>query len=163
MKRVFFNLTMVAMMFFAFVLPFTAITAEATTVEDEPAYVEETVEAAETAESESEVPEWNGEVLTARMGVLKVGPNGGCEKWHNKDMSERVKGLKDIGIELEYWVSDDGIQMYGPYVLVGANLEIYDIGDVIVCSWGEAIVCDTGDYAKIDPLWVNIATVWKSC
>ena len=169
MKRVFFNVMVAALMFFVFVVPFTAITAEATTVEEEQTCVGETTESvettetAETAEKESDVPEWNGEVLNASMGVLEVGPNGGCEMWHNLDMTQCIKNLKEMGIDMCHWTRDDGVQMYGPYVMCAASLETYEMGDIVVTSLGEAIVCDTGDYAKIDPLWVNIATVWKSC
>jgi hypothetical protein len=60
----------------------------------------------------------------------------------------------------DYWVREDGVKMLGPYVMVAANLNTRPRGTVVETSLGLGIVCDTGDFAKKNPMALDIATDW---
>ena len=64
------------------------------------------------------------------------------------------------GKEYPYWIRNDGVKMFGPYVMVAANLDIRPKGTIIECSKGTAIVVDTGDFAKTNRMQLDIATLW---
>ena len=68
--------------------------------------------------------------------------------------------MEDLGYDYEYHVREDGVKMYGPYIMCAANLEIRPRGTLVETSLGLAMVCDTGSYAKIDPTWIDIAVTW---
>lgn len=101
---------------------------------------------------------WKGEVLNATIGTVQ-GPSG-KETYYNLDMSKVVKIMKQCGYNYKYYVRDDGVKMYGPYVMCAANLEIRPRGTIIETSLGKAIVCDTGGFAKVNPTQVDIAVNW---
>lgn len=101
---------------------------------------------------------WNGSVLDKRMGVNQ-GPSG-KETYYNLDMSRVVQNMHDQGFEGEYWVRDDGVKMFGDYVIVSANLDVHPRGSIVESSLGTAIVCDTGGFASENPEQLDIATNW---
>lgn len=108
-------------------------------------------------------PNWDGEVLTKQKGTVH-GPNGNKETFYNMDMSGVVKNMKNIyGIDGDYWVRDDGVKMYGDYIMTAANLDIYPRGSLVETSLGTAMVCDTGGYVSYGGEWTtnfDIATTW---
>ena len=61
--------------------------------------------------------------------------------------------------EYPYWVRDDGVQMFGEYVVVAAAWDKYAYGDIIETSLGTGIVCDLGGSAEWD--WVDVGTIWR--
>ena len=74
-----------------------------------------------------------------------------------------IKIMRDVGYseeEYPYWIRDDGVKMFGPYVMCAANLELRPRGTIIETSLGTAIVCDTGNFAKKDPTQLDIAVDW---
>lgn len=97
-------------------------------------------------------------VLTASKGV-NYGPSG-KETYYNLNMSGVVQNAKNMGIEGEYWVREDGVKMYGEYVMVAANLNTHPRGSIVESSLGTAIVVDTGGFAASDPNQLDIATAW---
>ena len=101
---------------------------------------------------------WSGPVLSKKMGVNQ-GPNG-KETYYNLDMSRVVENMHDQGYEGNYWVRDDGVKMFGDYVIVAANLDVHPRGSIIESSLGPAIVCDTGGFAADNPNQIDIATSW---
>ena len=100
----------------------------------------------------------SGDVLTASKGV-NYGPSG-KETYYNLNMSGVIDIAKSQGIEGEYWVREDGVKMYGDYVIVAANLDTHPRGSTVETSLGTGIVLDTGGFAASDPTQVDIATDW---
>lgn len=99
--------------------------------------------------------------LTRTRGVFK-GPSG-RETYYNLEMREVVARMRRMGFsekEYPYWVRSDGVKMLGRYVMVAANLKIRPRGSTLMCSLGEAIVCDTGGFVKHYPKGLDIAVDW---
>ena len=124
---------------------------------------EETAESEEVLEEEEEeepIEEfvWDGPVLNAYSGVVE-GPSG-KETYYNLDMSGVIRIMKDLGYEYEYSVREDGVKMYGPYVMCAANLDIRPKGTIIKTSLGWGIVCDTGGFAYKNKTQIDIAVSW---
>ena len=101
---------------------------------------------------------WEGNVLNKHNGTVR-GPSG-KETYYNLDMTGVVWIMEDLGYTYEYHVREDGVKMYGPYIMCAANLEIRPRGTILKTSLGWAMVCDTGGYAKVDPTWLDIAVTW---
>ena len=55
---------------------------------------------------------------------------------------------------------EDGVKMYGNYVIVAANQSVYPYGTIVETSLGLGIVLDTGSFAKDNPNQFDIATDW---
>ena len=106
-----------------------------------------------------ELVEYTGEVLTARKGTVQ-GPSG-KETWYNLDMTGVVWIMEDLGYNYEYHVREDGVKMYGPYIMCACNLNVRPRGTLVQTSLGLGMVCDTGSYGLINPTWIDIATTWK--
>ena len=105
---------------------------------------------------------WNGDVLSKSKGAI-VGPSG-KETYYNLNMSSVVRAMRNIGYseeEYPYWVREDGVKMLGKYVMVAANYDIRPKGTIIQSSLGEAIVCDTGGFAKRNATQIDIAVSWR--
>lgn len=98
-------------------------------------------------------------VLTASKGV-NYNANGNKETYYNLNMSGVVNNAKNMGIEGDYWVRDDGVKMYGDKVIVAANLDTYPRGSTVETSLGEGIVLDTGGFAESNPEQFDIAVDW---
>ena len=101
---------------------------------------------------------WKGPVLSKRKGTIQ-GPSG-KETYYNLNMSVIVRMMKRRGFDYEYWVRDDGVKMFGDYVMVAANLDRHPRGSLVETSLGTGIVCDTGGFAKRNPTQLDIATTW---
>ena len=93
--------------------------------------------------------------LTAPLGYVKYErPDGRIvkETWCQDNVGQLVKNMREMhGIDLEYWVREDGVRMYGPYVMVatdvpamgGWNQEAeYRYGDLVETTLGTGIVVD---------------------
>lgn len=116
---------------------------------------------ATTTETESKSASVNGPSknhLTRSAGVFN-GPSG-KETYYNLNMSGVVRIMKNMGYDYSYWVRDDGVKMFGPYVMVAANLEIRPKGTILETSLGTAMVCDTGSFAQNNPRQLDIAVNW---
>lgn len=61
--------------------------------------------------------------------------------------------------EYPYWVREDGVQMFGDYVVVAADFTKYTYGDIIETSLGTGMVCDIGGFADWD--YIDIGTLWR--
>lgn len=102
---------------------------------------------------------WNGQVLDANLGRV-YGPSG-YETYYNLDMNKCVSILRDKGIEGEYWVREDGVKMYGDYVMVAADLNKHPRGSLVETSVGIGIVCDTGDFTTNGSgTSIDVAVTW---
>ncbi len=96
--------------------------------------------------------------LTASKGV-NYGPSG-KETYYNLNMSGVVDIMQNMGYNDQYWVREDGVKMYGEYVMVAADLNTHPRGSLVESSLGTAIVVDTGGFAASDPNQLDIATSW---
>jgi len=118
------------------------------------------VENTEVSEEEPEEvsSEWQGVALDAYNGVVQ-GPNG-KETYYNLPMEGVIEIMKFLGYDYEYGVREDGVKMYGPYIMCAANLEIRPKGTILETSLGTAMVCDTGGFAESNPYQIDIAVDW---
>lgn len=104
---------------------------------------------------------WSGAKLTSRLGSV-YGPTG-KETYYNLNMSTCVSYMRALGYseeEYPYWVREDGVKMFGDYVMVAANLSKYPKGTIVETSLGEGIVVDTGVFAWTNADQLDIATTW---
>jgi hypothetical protein len=101
---------------------------------------------------------WKGPVLSKGRGV-NYGPSG-KETYYNLNMSTVVSIMRSMGYTGEYWVREDGCKMLGEYIMVAANLNLRPRGSIVETSLGDAIVCDTGGFAKRNPTQIDIAVTW---
>lgn len=101
---------------------------------------------------------WKGPVLSKGRGV-NYGPSG-KETYYNLNMSTVVSIMRSMGYTGEYWVREDGCKMFGDYIMVAANLNLRPRGSIVETSLGDAIVCDTGGFAKRNPTQIDIAVTW---
>ena len=100
----------------------------------------------------------NTDGLTQSAGVNYYGDQK--ETYYNLNMNRVVSRAQDSGIEGDYWVREDGVKMYGDYVIIAANQEVHPYGSTVDTSLGEGIVLDTGGFAAGNPTQVDIATDW---
>lgn len=92
----------------------------------------------------------SGGKLTAQGGVNYY--NNQKETYYNLDMSGVISNAQSQGIEGNYWIRDDGVKMYGDYVIVAAQM---DKGTIISTSLGTGIVLDYCPAGTID-----VAVAW---
>lgn len=95
-------------------------------------------------------------VLTPESGV-NYNAQGILETYYCLPMDGVVDWMHSLGYEGEYWVRDDGVKMFGQYVMVAAEYEQFPKGSIVETSLGTGIVCDTG-LGGYD--WFDIATSW---
>lgn len=94
-------------------------------------------------------------VLTAKAGRIAYGDH--IETWYNLDMSKIIeRSDKMIGLSDLYWIRDDGVKMYGPWVIVAAHQSKIRYSRVQT-SLGEGIILDTH---TTSPDVYDIATTW---
>lgn len=97
-------------------------------------------------------------VLTPNLGVID-GPQ--CtETCYNLDMTGVLEKMYSLGYEYTYWVREDGVKMFGDYVMVAADLDLFPRGTIVETSLGLGIVCDTGEFIYDNPHQFDIATTW---
>lgn len=101
---------------------------------------------------------WGGPRLSRGRGTIQ-GPSG-KETYYNLNMNGVVGIMRRMGYDYEYWVRDDGVKMFGNYVMIAANLNIRPRGSLVQTSLGMGMVCDTGTFAKRNPTQIDIATAW---
>lgn len=92
----------------------------------------------------------NGSGLTRSGGVNYY--NNRKETYYNLDMSGVVSNAQAMGIQGNYWVRNDGVKMYGDYVIVASQ---DSKGTIIDTSLGTGIVLDYCPAGTVD-----IATSW---
>ncbi len=102
---------------------------------------------------------WNGEVLNRRNGHV-FGPNG-WETYYNLDMSGVIAIMRRMGYNYNYWVRNDGVKMYGNYVMVAARIdENHPRGRIVQTTLGTGMVCDTGEFVYTTNNTFDIAVTW---
>ena len=94
-------------------------------------------------------------ILTATTGVHNY--NGHLEKYYDLPMQRVVKRAQDMGIPCEYWVREDGVKMFGPWVICAAHPSKIRYSRIDT-SLGEGIILDT--HTVDDKELIDIATNW---
>ena len=95
-------------------------------------------------------------VLTAVLG--RVTFNGHTETWYDLPMENVIQRSQDAGIPCDYWVRDDGVKMFGQWVIVAAHPSKTRYTRVQT-SLGEGIILDT--HETNDKELIDIATTWR--
>lgn len=140
----------------------TEATTDTTEAEADTASSDTDTAAAEPAADPNESTRnqtWTGQVLNSYVGAV-YGPSGGKEVYYNMNMSQVVANLKSAGYEGDYWVRDDGVKMFGNYVMVAACYSVHPYGSFVETTLGTAIVCDTGTFAYSYPNMLDVAVTW---
>ena len=96
-------------------------------------------------------------MLTAKGGVFHNPETGMTEKYYNLSMKRVVRRAQDMGIPAEYWVRDDGVKMFGPWIICAAHPSVTRYTR-LQTSLGEGIVLDT--HTAGDKTLIDIATTW---
>lgn len=99
-----------------------------------------------------------GGCLTPSGGVHN-GPSG-LETYYNLPMDGVIEQARNFGIEGEYWVRDDGVKMYGDYVILACNRDVHPMGTLVETSLGTGISLDTGAFAEGNPTQCDVAVSW---
>lgn len=125
--------------------------------------IEAVADEAPPQETESQTVEyvWNGPTWDTYKGLNMHGPSG-PETGYNLPMEGVVYLMRQAGYteeEWPYWVREDGLKMFGDYVMVGAYLPLRPKGTVIPTSRGMGIVVDTG-YFAYGPYQLDLAFAW---
>ena len=94
-------------------------------------------------------------VLTSGLGRIQYGDH--TETWYNLPMNRCVQRAQDMGIPCEYWVRDDGVKMFGQWVIVAADKSI-PYGTVVETSRGIGIVLD---YHETESNVYDLAVSWR--
>lgn len=124
----------------------------------EEAAAQQAAAAQESSQTTSSASSNSGAHLTAYAGVFN-GPSG-LETYYNLDMSGVIANMHALGFSGDYWVRDDGVKMFGNYVIVAADLSIRPRGSLVETSLGTGIVCDTGSFIYYNPYQLDIAVAW---
>jgi hypothetical protein len=82
------------------------------------------------------------------------------ETYYNLDMSYCIKIMQvHFGIDKSYWVRSDGVKMYGEYIMVAADTNVYPKGSIVETSLGRGMVVDHCEAAEWCPEF-DIAVTW---
>ena len=102
----------------------------------------------------------NAGVLTKKSGVNYY--NGTKETYYNLDMKRIYeKADKNFGSHHKKWTREDGVKMYGPYVVLAVPFDVYPYGTTdIPCSLGLGIALDTGKFAETCKNQIDVAVNW---
>ncbi len=130
-------------------------------------------------------PKWDSNFLTAAVGSIKYyGADGRLTKetWCDLDPSNLATLMRKQGIDLDFWIREDGVYMYGDYVMVAADIPHMDgteqaaeyrKGDLVETSLGTGMVVDLCGMAEMVrkgelkgtaegdvEVWYDIYTAW---
>ena len=98
--------------------------------------------------------------LNKRDGVNYY--KGTKETYYNLPM-ERIYAKADanFGSHHKKWVREDGVRMYGPYVVLAVPFDVYPYGTTdIPTSLGLGIALDTGAFAEVNKQQIDISVTW---
>lgn len=95
-------------------------------------------------------------ILTATLGRITYSNH--TETWYDLPMLKVVQNAQEAGIPCEYWVRDDGVKMFGPWVIVAAHPSKIRY-TFVETSLGTGIILDT--HTKDETELYDIATTWK--
>ena len=97
--------------------------------------------------------------LTKSGGVNTF--QGRKETWYNLPMDRIYKKADaNFGKHHKKWVREDGVKMYGTYIVIAAPFDVYPYGTNVETSLGTGIVLDTGAFAETNKQQIDIAVDW---
>ncbi len=138
-------------------------------------------ETIQTSSSASTIKgKWDSNYLTAAAGSnIYTGADGRLTKetWCDLNPNNLAKLMREQhGIELDFWIREDGVYMYGDYVMVAADIPHMDgteqaaeyrKGDLVETSLGTGMVVDLCGMAEMTrkgqtdvDVWYDIYTAW---
>jgi len=94
-------------------------------------------------------------ILTAALGRITYGNH--TETWYDLPMDKVVANAQEV-IPCEYWIRDDGVKMFGQWVIVASHPSVTRY-TIVETSLGQGIVLDRHTSGQED--LYDIATVWK--
>lgn len=101
---------------------------------------------------------YNGTVLTKQAGTIQ-GPSG-KETYYNLPMNNCIRYMNDLGYNYEYWVRDDGVKMFGDYVMTAGDTNKTPKGTVVETSLGQGIIVDHCEASEWGVNGYDIAVAW---
>ncbi|MBE6158284.1 MAG: hypothetical protein E7159_00440 [Firmicutes bacterium] len=113
--------------------------------------------------------EYEDNELNSYDGFVEYGPSGAYETYYDADvicdvgMDNCVKYMRDLGYseeEYPYYIREDGVRMFGDYVMVAADTNILPKGTMIDTSLGMGMVCDHCESSESNPRQIDIAVNW---
>ena len=113
--------------------------------------------------------EFDGKKLNSYDGYVEYGPSGAYETYYDADvicdvgMDNCVKYMRDLGYseeEYPYYIREDGVRMFGNYVMVAADTNILPKGTMIDTSLGMGMVCDHCESSETNHRQIDIAVNW---
>lgn len=131
--------------------------AEIQAIEESGSVTEETTEAAKETKAAT-TSTWSGQKLTKLAGTV-MGPSG-KEVYYNLNMTPVIELAQSRGVEGSFWVRNDGVKMYGNYVMAAVSYDVHPYGSTFETSLGTAIALDTGGFAASNPTMIDIAVRW---
>lgn len=95
-------------------------------------------------------------ILTASLGRIQFGTH--TETWYDLPMDKVIANAQAAGIPCEYSVREDGVKMFGQWVIVASHPSVtrYTLVDT---SLGQGIVLDR--HTAGDTELYDIATSWE--
>lgn len=98
--------------------------------------------------------------LNKRDGVNYY--NGTKETYYNLDMTKIYERAdKNFGSHHKKWTREDGVKMYGPYVVLAVPFDVYPYGTTdIETSLGLGVALDTGKFAETNKNQIDVAVDW---
>lgn len=96
-------------------------------------------------------------ILTAKLGRIEY--MGHTETWYDLNMNKVVQNTDNaLGTNNLYWVREDGVKCYGPWVIVASHPSITRYS-LVETSLGPGIVLDRHTAGDVN--LYDIATAWK--
>ena len=95
--------------------------------------------------------------LTRSLG--RVDGVSEVETWYNLPMDLVIENMRKRGYseaDYPYYIRNDGVKMFGDFVIVAADLNKYPRGSVVYTTLGQGMVLDTGE----DLSGFDIAVIW---
>lgn len=117
--------------------------------------------------TETEIEEMSNDTTHLMEPGVTIDPVGGVfqgpwlkETYYNLDMSYCMEIMRvHYGIDKDYWVREDGVKMYGDYIMCAADTNVYPKGSIVETSLGRAMVVDHCEAAEWCPEF-DIAVTW---
>lgn len=98
--------------------------------------------------------------LTKQGGVFYG--ESGKETFYNLDMSGCISIMRGLGYseaDYPYWIREDGVKMFGDYVMIAANTYQNPKGSLMETSLGTGMVVDHCVAAQTQQI-IDIAVTW---
>lgn len=94
--------------------------------------------------------------LSKDIGTVQ-GPQG-VEKYYNLPMDNVIENMRGEGyteLDYPYYIREDGVKMFGDFIMVAADLNKYPRGTIVETTLGQGIVCDHCETPDVLDLAVN--------